>query len=154
MTEGAASGRALLDLARALAFVAHAGQDRKGTGEPYFAHVEAVATSVQGWRRKTIAYLHDVIEDTDISGTTLRTLGFPHDIVVAVVALTRGTEETYRDFIKRICAHPDPDVRPVKLADVRHNLKDLDLLPGDIAGKRRRYVLAEALLLEHEGGSE
>lgn len=142
-------GRALHELARAIAVVAHAGQTRKGTGEPYFNHVERVAENVQGWRARTIAYLHDTIEDTDIEVETLITLGFPEDIVQDVLALTRHAygEETYHEFIER-AAKGNRDVRAVKLADIRDNLSDLHILPGDYNSMRRRYVTAEAMLLE------
>lgn len=145
-----ADGRALHDLSRSLAVVAHQGQCRKGTGEPYFNHVERVAESVQGWRRRTIAYLHDLIEDTDINASALAVIGFPCDIISAVCALTREEGEQYRAFIDRAATHPDPDVRAVKLADVRDNLRDIDILPGDAANLRRRYITAEAALLEAE----
>lgn len=143
-------GRALLDLARSIAVVAHAGQTRKGTGEPYFNHVERVAESVKGWRARTIAYLHDTIEDTGITDEMLYVLGFPMSIVDAVLALSRQADETYRDFIERAATHHDPDVRAIKLADIRDNLRDIDILPGNPETLRRRYITAEARLLRDD----
>lgn len=151
------NGLALKELSRAIAVVAHDGQHRKGTGEPYFNHVERVAAGVQGWRAKTIAYLHDLLEDTPITADGLRSLGFPNDIVEAVEGLTRREDEhgkeSYRAFIERSAAHGDPDVQRVKLADIRDNLRDIDDVPGGGPSLRKRYVTAEARLLESLYGS-
>lgn len=142
------NGLALLDLARALAVVLHDGQSRKGTGEPYFEHVRRVAEAQQGWRRKTIAFLHDLLEDTALTATDLLVLGFPADIVADVVALSRVDGENYFDFIGRAKA-AGVDATSVKLADIRDNLRDLDNLPGDRSSMRGRYISAEAALLEY-----
>jgi (p)ppGpp synthase/HD superfamily hydrolase len=95
------TGEELLALAEALAPVAHAGQSRKGTGEPYVNHVRRVAGRVKGWRAKTIALLHDVIEDTRITEAELFLIGFPRDVIEDVNALSRRVSETYFDFIAR-----------------------------------------------------
>lgn len=56
--------------ARRFAKKAHAGQKRKYTGDPYFNHCEAVAMLVadRGGSSEMIAaaYLHDVVEDTEV----------------------------------------------------------------------------------------
>lgn len=153
------NGLALKELARALAVVVHADQSRKGTGEPYMTHVDRVAESVKGWRAKTIAYLHDTVEDTAIEPMHLLAMGFRSDIVDAVLALTKlgdwpasygfaSHEETYREFIKRAIDTGDPDVIAVKLADVADNLRDIDDIPHGSPSMRARYELAHATLVE------
>jgi (p)ppGpp synthase/HD superfamily hydrolase len=123
-SSGPATGAELLSLARALAKVVHAGQSRKGEGEPYFNHVDRVASRVEGWRAKAIAYLHDVIEDTYVDGTILTRIGFPRDLVLDVMALSREATETYTDFISRTLDTGSDDALRVKLADLRDNLAD------------------------------
>ena len=118
------SGAQLLALAEALAPVAHAGQSRKGTGEPYVNHVRRVAGRVQGWRAKTIALLHDTIEDTDVGVVTLQRIGFPTDVVLDVIALSRFAPETYAEFIERTIRDGSDDALLVKLADLQDNLTD------------------------------
>lgn len=58
-------------LAREFAAYAHRDQKRKYTGEPYFNHCEEVARLVSTVANDSdmiaAAYLHDVVEDTDIS---------------------------------------------------------------------------------------
>lgn len=119
--------------------VAHDGQCRKGAGEPYFTHVERVADSVWGWRRKTIAYLHDVIEDQPTEEESkrmeeaLRVL-FPSDIIDDVCVLSRlkigGKKPTYSDYILKMVEWNSLDVFVVKLADLDHNLEDIQDIPG------------------------
>jgi (p)ppGpp synthase/HD superfamily hydrolase len=118
------TGAELLALAEALAPVAHAGQSRKGTGEPYVNHVRRVAGRVQGWRAKTIALLHDTVEDTRVSENVLALVGFPDEIVYDVLALSRIPGESYTDFIDRTIRTGTVDALRVKLADLQDNLTD------------------------------
>lgn len=143
-------GRALLDLATALAKVSHSGQYRKGTGEPYFHHCERVAGRVYGWRAKTVAYLHDVLEDTNVTFEMLVAIGFPYSLVCQVAALTRHHfgQETYREFIDRTVRGGDVLVLRVKAADLADNLDDIDdLSPGERTSLRSRYTSSEETVL-------
>ena len=148
------SGIILLDAARQIGRLAHAEQVRKGSGEPYLNHLHRVAMRVEGWRAKTIAYLHDLIEDTPVTGLTLEQLGFPRDIISDVVALSRGwvldttsdsftapREETYFEFIERTIRDGSNDALLVKLADLQDNLNDDSWSPP-----RARYVKADAMV--------
>ena len=173
------NGLALKELARSLAVVMHEGQCRKGTGEPYFNHVERVAQSVKGWEAQTVAYLHDVVEDTAITEADLDKM-FPRNIVIAVMLLTRHAdgEETYAEFIDRILRANMIDpvtlksdsplvyksdsslvykvgaelAYEVKIADIRDNMAKLNEIPGDTTSKEKRYTKALARLLK--AGSE
>ena len=89
------NGHAIRELAKAWATVAHDGVSRKGAGEPYINHAERVAESVWGWRRKSIAWLHDVIEDAqdpEEMEAALRAI-FPSDIIEDVLDLSRLPNE-------------------------------------------------------------
>jgi (p)ppGpp synthase/HD superfamily hydrolase len=149
------NGVALKELARSIAVIMHEKQCRKGTGEPYFNHVERVAQSVKGWQAQTVAYLHDVVEDTAVTKEDLLRLQFPAEVVNAVVALTRHAEgeETYSEFIERVINQP-PSVRElsveVKIADIRDNMSRLWEIPGDTSSKEKRYAKSLARLLEVE----
>ena len=56
---------ARLDLAKALCRFAHEGQTDKA-GAPYYLHPFAVADKVEREDEKIVAYLHDVVEDSNI----------------------------------------------------------------------------------------
>lgn len=136
----------LLNLAKALAAVAHAGQTRKGPAqEPYFRHVERVAGRVSSPRARTVAYLHDVIEDTRVGPYTLQVVGFPVDIVADILALSRREGETYADFIARTIETGSDDALKVKLADLEDNLSDPHTAGADLTS---RYIPAAARILE------
>lgn len=156
-----ASSTDLLKLAEALARVKHAGQKRKGSGEPYFNHLLRVAERVEGTRRKTIAFLHDLIEDQNVSPFDLRNLGFPWDIIDDVLALTRIEEsgngsvwtETYLEFIERTIREGSCDALYVKLADLADNLHDD--WPEAPSTLRARYIKADLMVraaLHRRGG--
>ena len=147
----------IVTLAHALAVVAHKGQYRKGTGEPYINHVERVAGCLYGWRAKTIAFLHDVIEDSDWTAEDIYNELYKVDpsenliieyIVEAVEAITKVDGEEYSNYLKRV--KTNCFARQVKLADLRHN-SDLRRLPGvkqkDIE-RLKKYSEAYIYLME------
>jgi (p)ppGpp synthase/HD superfamily hydrolase len=151
------NGHALRDLAQAWATVAHDGQSRKGAGEPYINHPARVADLVQGWRRKTLAWLHDTIEDAENPRQmefALRVV-FPPEIVDDLMMLSRlededGNKQTYQGWIEDIAASGNEDVIAVKLADLQDNMGSLDDLPNGESMKPR-YLKAEATLMEAQG---
>ena len=108
-------------------------------GAPYFGHLSRVAAAQHGREIPTaIAFLHDVLEDTDTSVQELLEL-FPRAVVEGVQVLTRGTQEPYIDYIRRIRDHLGWDVSSVKQADIKDNM-DLSRLhiPKQIqAGQER-----------------
>ncbi|WP_183906072.1 HD domain-containing protein [Rhizobium sp. BK008] len=110
-----------LDHAIQVALTAHEGQADK-TGRPFFEHCQRVALLVSGDERRTIAYLHDVVEKG--SGWTLDRLredGFAPAIISAVDALTRRPDD---DFVRR--AASNPLALPVKQADLEDNLRQAE----------------------------
>lgn len=135
-------GENLLALARQIALVAHDGQSRKGNGEAYFNHVERVAGRVTGWEAKTVAYLHDVVEDTDVSLDFLDAL-FPLHIVDAVEHLTRRAPWDYAEYIERLVGSGTALSRTVKIADLLDNLSTIEDIDPEKQGKfRARYSVA------------
>ncbi len=112
------------DRALEFATIAHANQTDKA-GKPYIEHIKRVASNLHDDDLKTIAYLHDVIEDTIFTVENIQEK-FGYEISIDVQALTRQENETYADFIKRIIVNPR--ARKVKMADLQDNL-DLSRLP-------------------------
>lgn len=101
-----------------VARAAHAGQVDKA-GHPYIEHPLAVMRSVVGEDERTVAALHDVLEDTDTSAEDLYKAGFTAEVVEAVNALTKRKGETLRESMARVQANPL--ARVVKLADIANN---------------------------------
>lgn len=115
----------LLELAIKVATEAHKNQKDKG-GNPYIEHPKAVAARVDNLEHKIVAYLHDVVEDTEITLDGLSEMGFTYRIVNSVRLLTKTDKLTYEEFLKRLKA--DDNARHVKIADLRHNM-DISRIP-------------------------
>ena len=94
----------------------HFGQVDK-IGMPYILHPLAVMESVDGLHAKTVAVLHDVLEDTPCTLGTLKV--FPESVWSAVEAMTHRKGETNLAYWGRVKVNPL--ALEVKLADIAHN---------------------------------
>jgi (p)ppGpp synthase/HD superfamily hydrolase len=107
-----------LERAIQIAAEAHAGQVDKA-GAPYILHPLRVMFRVESYEERIVAVLHDVVEDSRWTLDDLRAEGFSDAVVNSVDALTRRTDESYMEFVRR--AGRDPAGRRVKLADLADN---------------------------------
>jgi (p)ppGpp synthase/HD superfamily hydrolase len=76
-----------------------------------------------------VALLHDVLEDYQYTGVTLEDLKkeFPVPMIYeSVEALTKREGESYFDFTCRINESKLVIAKAVKLADLKHNMSDLE----------------------------
>jgi guanosine-3',5'-bis(diphosphate) 3'-pyrophosphohydrolase len=117
-------------LAATVAARAHQHQKRKD-GTPYIAHPIRVAIRCGSITEKTVALLHDVVEDTDVTFEELRELGFSQRVIDLVNNLTKRPGEKYTDFTKR--AASDAESARVKMADIADNLSDQSALDPEEA---------------------
>lgn len=115
------TGEEQLKKAEAYARAAHAGQVDKG-GHPYTEHLEAVAGGCDDIEAKTVGWLHDIIEDTDVTEEDLRSEGFSENVINAVVLLTKVYDENfdYYEYLSSICENRL--ARTVKRADLINNM--------------------------------
>lgn len=131
-------------LATTVAARAHQNQKRKD-GTPYIAHPVRVAIRCSSSVQKTVALLHDVVEDTNVTLDQLRELGFDELVISAVDSVTKRPGEKYQDFILR-CKSNETG-RIVKLADISDNLEDQSALdPDEAKFLRERYTKAQEVL--------
>lgn len=118
------------------------------SGRPYVEHLERVAANVCD-EAKAAAWLHDVVEDTDMTvgdlqdmgRTSMRTNG-------AVDLLTRRDSMTHSQYIQRIYFGAGifgEVAREVKIADLKDNLSDDRRYEGD-ESMRVRYMKALEIL--------
>lgn len=123
-----------------VAFEAHSGQYRKYSGLPYSVHVFSVAdiTSRYTDDENTIAaaFLHDTIEDTDITYDDIHSLfnSIVADRVMAVTCIkdNKGSRE---ERVARNIEHYSKasyEGQIIKASDCLHNLSDLQSCP-DVA---------------------
>ena len=113
-----------ITLARAIAYMAHRKQYRNDGLTAYFLHPKAVAESLSKWNEYVIAtaYLHDVLEDTDLALGDLQNMGVHGEILSAVWALTHQKNDPYMKYIENISRNEIAKI--VKVADIQHNLSD------------------------------
>jgi (p)ppGpp synthase/HD superfamily hydrolase len=142
----------MVNRAMMIAMEAHCGQVDK-SGMDYFAvHVGDVAKALApyGPILEAAGWLHDVLEDTDITADYLREHGIPEIVIETVEACTRKGDETYGVFILRASKHRLG--RMVKLADNWNNLYRIPMLrldhPAKADGLERRYLMARTILEE------
>lgn len=105
-------------LAEQIATKAHKGQVDKA-GMPYITHPQTVAGLVSEIDEKIVAWLHDTVEDTDVTVEYIREQ-FGDEIAEAVDSMTHKSEETYDEYVDRLSRNPL--ARQVKLADLTHNM--------------------------------
>lgn len=137
----------LYQKALAIAEDAHKGQVDKA-GVAYIHHPLYVASLVEGELAKTIALLHDVVEDSAWTLEDLRMEGLPEEVVQVVGILTKNRDESYEEYLMHV--KQNPLARQVKLADLHHN-SDLSRLANVTDRDRKRvakYQKAIAFLSE------
>ena len=141
-------GEKMYKRAYALAQKAHAGQTRKDKKTPYFEHVKEVASRVSGWDLKTVAILHDTIEDTKVTAQTLLDEGFPKQIVDAVVALTKPKNcKNYLAEVRRKIL-PNKLARVVKISDNYANMRDrVSEWPKSAKARKKLHDYASSIAL-------
>lgn len=127
-----------------LASSAHLGQFRRDGVTPYIEHPARVAKRLIGDEEaQAVAWLHDVLEDTDLTKQDLRQAGLPETVIEAVTALTKqkGHSEHYDDYLARV--GDNPLAANVKIQDMLDNLADT---PTE--RQKERYIKGIRFLLD------
>jgi len=122
--------------AKIFATAAHAavGQQRKYTLEPYIVHPAEVASMVAQYNNNeamvAAAWLHDVIEDTNVTSEILRE-EFGDEITELVIWLTDvskpedGNRATRKAIDLAKVALAPPNAQTIKLADIISNITSI-----------------------------
>lgn len=113
-----------------------------GRSDTVYDHSHRVALRTTDPKEATIAFLHDVVEDSEMTLEDLR-LFFDEDIVQAVDLLTKRSDQTYSDYILNIRISENKIAMRVKLADLDDNSSGQDL-PYSL---RKRYNKAKEIIL-------
>lgn len=108
----------MLDQAIQIAETALAGMKGPDEGS-YFEHARRVMEQMDTEEEKTVAILHDVVEDGDLSLKDLQNAGFPRNVVEAVGQLTKRPDMTYFEYIDDISCNPL--AAKVKIAEILDN---------------------------------
>jgi (p)ppGpp synthase/HD superfamily hydrolase len=127
-----------------IAIQAHSGQTDK-QGKPYILHPLAVASQLDSLELKTIALLHDTIEDSWVTEEFLLENGIPEELVEVIALLTKPKDMTYEDYLRRV--KTNPMALAVKKADLAHNTSP-ERAGGLNDHRRAKYELAKRILSE------
>lgn len=112
-------------LAETIARISHEGQTRRDGITPYIKHPEMVVEKLgpdSTEDQKSVAWLHDVLEDTDATSEDLLEQGISHDVVTAVEILTKTKNQPYVEYLEAVAQNDL--ARTVKIADMLANLSD------------------------------
>jgi (p)ppGpp synthase/HD superfamily hydrolase len=139
--------------ARDFAIYAHGTQERKYTGDPYWYHCQEVAylVALHGYNSDVIsaAWLHDVVEDTDVTMDVIRGV-FNMNIAGLVWQLTDqskpsdGNRATRKAIDRAHSSRASFHGQTIKYADIISNAKDIAQHDPDFAkvyGKEMRLLL-------------
>ena len=145
---------------RAIIFatLAHSGQKRKYTGEPYVHHPLGVANILRTVPHTesmiVAAILHDVVEDTDVTIKRVRE-SFGDNVANLVYFLTDisregdGNRSFRKEIDRRHIACAPIQAKTIKLADLIHNSESIVEHDEDFAKvymREKRLLLDEALV--------
>ena len=108
-------------IAISLAFEYHNGQTRRG-GAPYVNHLMFVVDHLQTEddNHRAIAWLHDILEDTECTPSDLLNAGITPENVRDIETLTKDSREAYGIYIQSIPSR----LRDIKIVDMVSNLVD------------------------------
>ena len=123
---------------------AHINQKDKA-GRCYIFHPINVALGVNGVRAKTVALLHDVLEDSEFY--SIEDFKFlDKEQMEAILLLTHNADEEYFAYINRV--KTNKIALDVKLSDLRHNsnLKRLKTITERDINRRNKYLKAIEIL--------
>ena len=118
-----------------LAYEAHQGQYDK-SGIPYIFHPFHLAEQMEDEITCTVALLHDVVEDTDVTMEELEQ-EFPKEVTDALQLLTHTEDVEYYDYVRAI--KNNPIAKAVKYADIMHNSDHTRLIGCDIPEEKAKY---------------
>lgn len=109
-----------IDTAIGIAVKAHKGQTDRD-GEAYILHPLAVGLMGKTDEERMAGFLHDVLEDSDITVGDMLEAGIPESVVNALKILTHDKSTPYNDYIRSVIDSRNPIALKVKFNDLTHN---------------------------------
>lgn len=105
-----------------IAIDAHEGQ-KDLDGKPAILHPIAVGLMGQTEAEIKTGFLHDVIEDSDLTLDDLANMGVDAKVVEALALLSHDKTTDYFDYVQKLIDSENTTAKNVKLNDLRHNLQ-------------------------------
>ena len=120
-------------------------------GAPYIGHCERVVGRLEEPEYKVVGWLHDVVEDTEVTIDEIRA-EFGSDTAAAVEAITHREGEPWEDYIERVKSNPV--AKAVKISDLidNSNLSRLPVVRPKDALRQKKYNRTLCYLMDIEPG--
>lgn len=136
-----------IDIALRIATSAHAGQlDRDG--HPVILHPLTVGLMGRTDEEQMAGFLHDVVEDTDMTFDDLLEQGIPPVVVDALRLLTHTKGTDYYDYVQQIIDSGNRLALQVKYHDLQHNYSRGKAYP-DLQQKHGKALEMVRAAVEH-----
>ena len=151
-----------LNIPETLQFIKNAHGEQLYGKLPYWTHPRAVAMTgkrIFGAKFNSdavkVAFLHDVVEDTNIGLDQLRKMDFSAEVIQAVGLLTKDKALTYFENIHRIIKSGNKLAQMVKYADNYENFHGdkSDWDPARASSSQKKYLKSLNLLGDKLGVS-
>lgn len=104
-----------------IALDAHKGQ-KDLDGKPAILHPIAVGIMGSNDAEIKAGFLHDVVEDSDLTIDDLRSKGVDEEVLTALELLTHDKETDYFEYVHRIAHSGNCTAIHTKINDLKHNL--------------------------------
>jgi len=87
----------------------------------YLDHLKHVSQDFVNDEQKSMALMHDVLEDTSVTKKDLKELGYD-DYFIYVLELLTNTYDTYDKYIDHLLEENNKDAFEIKMKDLLHNM--------------------------------
>ena len=104
-----------------IALDAHKGQ-KDLDGNPAILHPIAVGIMGSNDAEIKAGFLHDVVEDSDLTIDDLRSKGVDEEVLTALDLLTHDKETDYFEYVYKIANSGNSTAIHTKINDLKHNL--------------------------------
>lgn len=119
----------------------------------YLNHLHHVSEDFKDSRKKAMALMHDVLEDTDVTSDDLLKLGYDKEFILVLEILTHR-DGSYSEYIDKIINSKNKDAIEIKMKDLLHNM-DLtrikNITEKDIK-RCKKYIDAYLKLIKYMEG--
>lgn len=92
-------------------------------GEPAVMHALEVGQMGETEEEQIVGFLHDVVEDTELSFEDLADMGFSPAVIDALRLMTHVKGSDYWEYVRGIIGSGNMVAIHVKMNDLRHNLR-------------------------------
>ena len=118
-------------------------------GNPEILHSLSVGMAGKNKIEMIVGFLHDVVEDSDVTLEDLEKWGYSEDVVDAVSLLTHREGISYMGYIDNIIQSGNSVAIAVKMNDLRHNI-----VRGEVGGHKKLVAKHKAALEQFQKNND